>query len=258
MSLRILSILIIILLSQNGIVNAADSKGKLSITRLMSEEFINVDDENPNIDFDYTWNEPEESQTAKKSGLKAGALSLILPGAGAYYLDRKSRAAVFFGTEAAIWSGYFAFKVWGNWKEDEYKSYAAEHASANVKDKDVKFFERMQFYESRDWFNIIEGLRFGEAYPYTDFYYWHWDNDQSWKKYRDIRNSSRQADRNADFMVGVALLNRVVSFVDALRLASKINKARDIEFYGSWKLDYKGNPFGGNPSASISLIRTFN
>jgi len=182
MSLRIICILIIVLFSQIAITNAADSKGELSITRLMSEEFINVDDDNPEIDFDYTWNEPEESQTAKKSGIKAGALSLILPGAGAYYLDHKSRAAVFFGTEATIWTGYFAFKVWSNWKDDEYKSYAAEHASANVNAKDDKFFERMQFYSSRDWFNEIEGERYGEAYPYTDFYYWHWDNDQSRKK----------------------------------------------------------------------------
>jgi hypothetical protein len=214
-------------------------------------------------DFDLNWDDTEniekEEQIKSKSTFKAGALSLLLPGAGEYYLGHKNRAAIFIGAEAAIWGGYFAFRAWGDWKEDDYKSFAADHAGANIHGKDDKFFERMQFYSSRDWYNIIEGERYGGAYPYTDFYYWHWDSDASREKFRGLRNESKTAFRNATFMIGVAALNRVVSFIDAIRLARSLKKARNIELYGGrWKIDYNARVFSNNPSASIKVTRTFN
>lgn len=250
------SFLVLLLL---GIARAStgNEKGQ-SIAQMMNQEIILTDRGEQNQgEIEFGWQEPQQ-KTKGKSALKAGALSLIIPGAGAYYLGGKSRAAAFFGTEAVIWGGYFAFHTWGKWKEDDYKSFAAGHAGANVSGKDDKFFERMQFYVSRDWFNEIEGERFGGAYPYTDYYYWHWDSEQSRQTFRRIRNDSKAAFRNATFMIGVALLNRVVSCVDAIRMARKLRKAEDVELYGKWKLDYDAQPFGGNPSAAIRLTKTIN
>ena len=233
-------------------------EAELTIAQLMDEQLIpDGDKEIDGAEFDFKWVESEE-KTQGKSILKAGALSLLLPGAGEYYLGRKSRAAFFFGTEAVIWGGYFAFRAWGNWRKDDYMSFAAEHAGANVNGKDDEFFERMQFYDSRDWYNEIEGERYGGAYPYTDFYYWQWDNTKSHLEYRKIRNSSETAFRNATFVIGIAALHRIVSFVDAVRLGKRMNKTGDLEIYGGWNLDYDAKPFSSNPSAILKLVKTIN
>ncbi len=238
------------------VLGVAYGEENTSVSSMMASE-INSAKSDGDTGIDFNWSKPAE-KSGKKSGLKAGFLSLMLPGAGEYYLGNKSKAAVFLGAEAVIWSGYLAFHTYGGWLEDDYKSYAAEHADANISGKDSKFFDRMQFYESRDWYNEIEGLRYGEAYPYTDFYYWQWDSQVSRMKYREIRNNSKSAFRNATFMIGVSVLNRVVSFVDALRLAKKLNKAENFEIFGGWRFDYNASPFGSNPRASVKLVKTIN
>ncbi|PJA26228.1 MAG: hypothetical protein CO189_12070 [candidate division Zixibacteria bacterium CG_4_9_14_3_um_filter_46_8] len=244
---------IILFLSFSKIVYAEQPP---KVRQLMISE-ISSGEADANGDKDLNWTEPEK-QHKGKSGFKAGLLSVMLPGAGEFYLGNKSRAAVFVGTEAAIWGGYLAFHTWGDWLKNDYKSYAAEHADAKVYGKDDKFFDRMQFYDSRDWFNEIEGERYGYPYPYTDYYYWHWDSPDSRKEFRKIRYNSKAAFRNATFMIGVAVVNRLASVVDAVWLSRQIKKGEGLEFYGGWRLDYNANPFANNPDASLKLSKSFN
>lgn len=61
----------------------------------------------------------------KEKSTKRGFLySLILPGAGEFYAGSKIKAAIFFGLEAAFWTGYFSYHKKGKDKEDEYLDYA--------------------------------------------------------------------------------------------------------------------------------------
>ncbi len=208
-------------------------------------------------DGQFNWEEAER-KSSKKSGFKAAMLSALLPGAGEYYLDNKSRAAFFFGTEALVWGGFFAFRIYGDWLRDDYKNYAQAHAGIDPEGKDDEYFDNLQFYVSRDWYNTIEGLPFGEAYPYTDDYYWHWDSLDSQNRYRDIRNGSKRAFRNSSFMIGVAVINRLVSITDAIYLSRQQEEEDEFDFFSGWKLDYDANPFSKNPRASVKLIKSFN
>ncbi|MBD3234195.1 MAG: hypothetical protein GF315_10785 [candidate division Zixibacteria bacterium] len=227
------------------------------ISDLVYYEINSEDGFNEESDGQFNWEETKQ-KSSNKSGLKAAMLSALLPGAGEYYLDNKSRAAFFFGTEALIWGGFFAFRIYGNWLEDDYKNYAQVYAGINPEGKDDEFFDNLQFYVSRDWYNTIEGLPFGEAYPYTDDYYWHWESLESQDRYRDIRNSSKRAFRNSSFMVGVALVNRLVSITDAIYLSRQQEEEDEFDFFSGWKLDYDANLFSKNPEASVKLIKSFN
>ncbi|MBD3169849.1 MAG: hypothetical protein GF307_10230 [candidate division Zixibacteria bacterium] len=231
----------------------------LSVLNLMNDRVVYFNEGQDDGEIDFAWEKPEEIITkGKKSAFKAGLLSFVLPGAGEYYLGRKGRAAFFFGTEAVIWGGFFAFRAYGSWREDDYKNYAATHAGVNPDGKSEGFWEDLQFYESRDWYNVIEGDRFGGAYPESDSYYWKWDSDASRDEYRSIRNSSEKAFRNSSFMLIAAGLNRVISFVDAIRIARSMKKTEGWDIYGGWRLKYDAKPFGRNPSASVQLVKSLN
>ena len=81
-----------------------------------------------------------ETQARSFSKTKAVLLSLILPGAGHYYIGEKGRAEAFMGAEAVAWAGVLAFHTYGQWKEDDYSRYAEEHAGIDPAGKDDNFF----------------------------------------------------------------------------------------------------------------------
>ena len=197
------------------------------------------------------------------SRTKAVFLSLLLPGSGHFYLGEKGRGEVFIGAEVVSWAGVAAFQIYGNWKEDDYVSYAEQHAGIQPEGKDEEFFKNLTFYDSRDEYNtsgrIIDPN--DPYYPNTPDWYWQWDSDESKSSYRDIRNQSETAYRNRDFAIGMAVLNRIIAGIDAFRLARKIvgtkvedfapGDAEGVEF------DIDANPFGSNPKFKLTVSRQF-
>ncbi len=57
--------------------------------------------------------------------------------------------------------------------------------------------------------------------------HWEWPSREQRLEYRDRRESSRSAFRRASFFVGGAILNRLVSVVDAAWLAGRDRRAKD-------------------------------
>jgi len=223
----------------------------------------------PNLDipiYDTPSDEPAAGgYVAPKSISKTKAVfySLLLPGAGHYYLGENGRGEVFTGAEIVSWAGIAAFQIYGNWKEDDYVRFAEEHAGVSSGGKDEDFYKNLTFYDSREDYNtagrIIDP---GDPYyPNTRAYYWQWDSDESQSHYRDIRNQSETAFRNRDFMIGLAVFNRIIAGIDAFRLARKIANTRVDQFGGGTdegvKFGLKVNPFGDNPKFEIKLSRKF-
>lgn len=67
-------------------------------------------------------NEPKERSVAK-----AAALSLLIPGAGQFYVGDRWRAVPFFLVDVAGWAAYFGFHSQGRNRETEYRAYADQH-----------------------------------------------------------------------------------------------------------------------------------
>ena len=79
----------------------------------------------------------------KYSKTKAVILSLLVPGAGHYYVKHKGRGQIFFGAEVAAWFSYFAFHSYGSWKEDDYKKYAIQNAGITPTGHDDSFYRNL-------------------------------------------------------------------------------------------------------------------
>jgi len=199
------------------------------------------------------------SEQPKKSLSKAIFFSLLVPGAGEFYADSKTRGKIFLGLEASLWAGFFGFRTYGAWAKDDYKSYAAVHAGVSLEGKSDEFFEDINFYVSRDEYNQLARLyqrEKAEVYPQTDFWYWYWDSAESQHYYRKLRNRSEAAYRKALFMLGVAAANRVLSVIDAIREVKKYNRRADQGF-SSLGLSFEINPLHENSSFKIVLNKSF-
>lgn len=165
-----------------------------------------------------------------RSPWQALGLSLLLPGTGQIYGGAPGRGRVFLGTEVSIWGMALAFNRWSAWKSDDAVDFAVEHAELRPDGKDDTFLENLEFYDSRDEYNragrIVDPTR--PFLPEIEETNWQWDSFENRRSYRDLRNAADAAGRNATFMIYVAVLNRVVSAVDAFRVVRKNNaRARD-------------------------------
>jgi hypothetical protein len=195
----------------------------------------------------------EETKEGLKSMTKAALLSLILPGAGEIYGGSRTKGKIFIVSEASIWAGFFAFRTYGAWLEDDYRVYAATHAKANLEGKSESFFDQLGFYDSRDQYNQFALLYYRaerQPYPVDDFWYWAWDSRGSRYHYRDLKNRSKDASRRALYMVGLSVVNRIVSVVDAMKTVRSYNRRKSLEL-SQIKFDLKANPLGHNPKVML-------
>ncbi|MBM3263445.1 MAG: hypothetical protein FJY97_08480 [candidate division Zixibacteria bacterium] len=154
----------------------------------------------------------------RKSKTKAALLSLLVPGLGQTYAGASGRARIFFVTEGVTWAGFTMLRTYGGWRADDYRVYAADHAGVTLAGQDDTFFRNIGAFSSNEVFNfqqqLIQGSR---ARLYTGTHTWAWDAETSRKAYLDIRQSSRRADTRSVYLIGFALVTRIVSAIDAVR-----------------------------------------
>ena len=72
----------------------------------------------------------EDKGPKQRSAAKAAALSLLIPGAGQFYVGDKLRAIPFFLVDVAGWATYLGFHSQGEKRERDYRTYADQHWGA--------------------------------------------------------------------------------------------------------------------------------
>lgn len=196
----------------------------------------------------------------KISMAKAMLLSFVFPGAGQYYADAKFKGQVFMGMEASIWAGFIAYRVYGGWKEDDYKDYAAAHAGVDNTGKDDEFYDWLGFYDNRNEFNQLGRLYYPErAYlPDNESYYWQWDSEASRLTYKDIKDDSKRAFRNSTFLLGLAVANRIIASIDTYRTVKRAQaRIRSLTQVGEYHFTVSPKLLGDNPQVKLSVTRKF-
>lgn len=214
-------------------------------------------------EFDNEINSLRSSDNAKgKSIVRAAFYSALLPGLGEYYVGNRSKARVFFAVEATAWIGYLSYRVYGNWKEDDLIRFASEYADANLEGKSQEFQDWVGFYDDIDQFNSLGRVQ-DQDRPYlvdNSVNHWRWQSDDDKANYRHLKNSSREAFRRANFLVGLAVVNRIVSIIDAVRDAKRSNseiKDADFSLVGKFKYRLDINPFSNSKPVSFALVARF-
>lgn len=194
----------------------------------------------------------------RKSIKTAFFLSLALPGAGEYYVGAKRYTASFLTAEGLIWSFALVSKYQGEMWRRDYRDYAAVQAGANYSREDDDYYRDIYEYPNSEWYNEDQWRQARDLYPddlpaqaayVSDKLYgvadaWRWQTDGEWSRYRELRVRSRNALQRISYAAGSALLNHLLSAVNAARLARRYNKQRTVRAGAAWRLDVARHPDG--------------
>jgi hypothetical protein len=174
----------------------------------------------------------QNQRSGKKSIMKAGALSALIPGLGEYYVGHRQKARVFFAGEAVTWIGYASLRIYGHAKEQDYIRFARTNADAQLEEKSDDFRDMVGFYGDISEYNSF-GRVFDPERPYladTPENHWQWQSADDQATYRHLKNRSREAYRQSNFFIGLAIVSRVISVVDAVRDTKRANNRLDEDF----------------------------
>jgi len=187
----------------------------------------------------------------KKSVVAAIALSLVLPGTGEWYVGNTQSARYHLLAEGGIWVTYASLKLHSQWLKNDAHTFARVHAGASFSGTDGDYDVNIGNYMSFEDYNNAK-LRYREYdLVYTDAnYQWQWDTDANRQIFRSQRIKSSEKANNAKYVIGVAVLNRVISAFRAGTLASNYNKSHAAVLH----LEIMNQPLlGYQPYYSLSI-----
>jgi hypothetical protein len=187
-----------------------------------------------------------------KDRKKAFFRSLILPGAGEYYLGKHTLARAFFATEVTLWLSYFAFRQYGKWIRDDALAFAATHSAAGIEGKPSQFFVDIGNYIDIYEYNNAK-LRFGEyekVYDEGDFF-WSWDLDKNRRKFENMRIAGDRALNRSTFVIGAVFANHLISAIHASWQTHRYNKKLDQVSKSNIQIHINTNYFSGEVSINI-------
>ena len=171
--------------------------------------------------------------------------SLTVPGWGQVTVGRNGAAKVFFLAETAIWASFIAFQVQEQMRRDSYELTARLHAGIDLNGRDEEFRRIVGNYLSSDDYNQFVVYRDAANLHYDDpeafrAYVaahelkgadaWHWANENDALRYRSQRKDSQRAEQRSNTAVALAVVNRFVSAVHAMRAAGRPVEARSWNF----------------------------
>ena len=197
------------------------------------------------------------TQSSRKNPGLAILYSLLLPGMGELYAGDYSSGKYFTIADGVLWGVFTGFTTYGNWKRDNYKSFAESNAGVDLNGKDSDFFANVGIYINVDEYNRIQDLNRDYNLEYnTTRSYWNWSSESQRIEYRQMWSSSESAFNNVRFAVGALILNRLISAINAVRLVSAYNKNLPVETSWNMSLGVENTP--SLPSSiKFNFIKSF-
>ena len=197
----------------------------------------------------------EQSTLTQKSKGKAFLLSLILPGLGERYVGSNTKAQIFMATEVSLWLSYAGFVTYRDWRKQDYKTFAAAHASVELRGKSDSYFIDLGNYQSIYDYNAakLRQRNLPEYYTDVETYFWNWDSSASRARFEQLRISADKADNRALFAIGAILANHVISAIDAIWSVTRYNRNQQSTI--DWGIRFGAGPW--QPSVNLSLSASF-
>ena len=161
--------------------------------------------------------------------------SLLFPGWGELSLNESSRGQKLIAADIILWLTVFNGKNLSKNYESDYRAFASEHAGVNWNHTDYLFAVDIGYYDDLNAYNSAKARQrsleletdlngglireYGHTmYPENGDFDWQWDNDSNRKSYKDMRISSANWDKYANFAIAGLLVNRVISVIDVMYL----------------------------------------
>lgn len=197
-----------------------------------------------------------EVKSRKNAGL-AILYSLVLPGMGELYAGSYDSGKYFTIADGVLWGVFAGFNIYGNWQEDNYKSFAQSRGGVSNGGKTDEYYATIGIYQNIDDYNTAQELNreYSKVYK-TSTHYWKWTSNDERKEYRSMWSSSESAYNNVRFAVGALILNRIVSAINAVRLVAAYNKNLSEQI--GWNVSFGVENTATLPSSfTVSFVKSF-
>lgn len=165
----------------------------------------------------------------KKSAGIAILLSLVLPGAGHFYIDRMDVGKFFVMGEAASWIGLAGLDIYGNALREDARTFAAQNSSLDKSGKNDDYFANVGNFNSVYDYNNdkLQKGQYSQLYD-VNTYYWNWNSTANKEDFETQRKRSERV-YNSKVIFGTTLvINRVISALSALILTNRGNNSTTL------------------------------
>lgn len=164
--------------------------------------------------------------------------SLAVPGWGHHYVDQTNwtRGKYHVGADVILILSFLGLNIHSNNLQQTWFGYSRTEAGIDIENRSrtirlaVGGFNSLTAYNdfqarTRNWDQFI-----GD----TPENRWNWQSDEDRNKYNDLRNRFENIDQQLPALVGLMIVNRVVSAISAYNRARKTStKSSDTSFYFS-------------------------
>jgi len=160
--------------------------------------------------------------------------SLAVPGWGHHYNNPESwtRGKIHLGADILLIGSYFGLSVRANNLEDQFETFAQLRSGVPIENRSRSFrlaigqFSSLQEYNdfqlrSRNWNRLL---------PDVPENRWEWASEEDRRRYRDLRESSDNAQNQLPAIGALLVVNRVISAISAYRQARDLAPGPDIVF----------------------------
>lgn len=190
----------------------------------------------------------------KKSTGLAALYSLVLPGAGEMYVGGIDAGKYPLIAEAALWLTWGTMQYYGGWLQDDARRFAVVHAGVASTTADDLFYVNVSNFSNTYEYNekklIDRSLELVYSSSATT---WQWDSEANRQQFRNQRVMSDRVFNNARFVIGGMLVNRIVSAINAARVARQFNRSVESGT-GAWRIE---SSMTGPNGVQVALVRTF-
>lgn len=151
--------------------------------------------------------------------------SLAVPGWGHYYVNKDdwTRGKYHLGADVMLLVSFLGFNIHSNNLQQDWYTYARSEAGIDIENRNrnirlaVGDFNNLSEYNdyqlrTRNWDQLIEDKPENR---------WNWQNDELRNEYNDIRNRFENINQQLPALVGLMVVNRVISAISAYNRAGK-------------------------------------
>ena len=167
-------------------------------------------------------------QTQQQYNGKYILASLALPGAGEMWMKNRLKGEIFLWTDAAVWLTWGTMTTIGNSRDHSAKLFASQYSGSSIAQRTDDYYVALERYPTSDMYNEDIRREARELYPdnperqhsyadsrsYTGDKAWSWGSDSLRFNYWRQRKGARGVLHAAGFVIGAALVDRLVSAID--------------------------------------------
>ena len=223
-------------------------------------------DEKPKVRGDeFGWDLQDEAQAEKGTRnlgrkVKASLLSAVLPGAGQWYVGDRPRACLMGGIEAGIWGAYLVFDHNGDSWRDSAVDYAMVYAGTSGSHNEAYWINVGSYMDSDAYYDALareaRALEEPSPAPISAADSWQWVNNERRQDFWRLWGDAHDSYDRRDYMIAFAIVNRVVSMVDAVLGVDRMDGSLESRIMGL-DLELAVVPELPNPGARWTVSRRF-